>query len=212
MKYIIYHRYPSYQSKEEVDAILKLLDVYIHNNLANRINTEIIIEEANNLLTQEKLGMLVVRLKREKATPGNTTIICYSLPSLIHSSIINMLRQLEELQQLATISVYDGPIPKYYEVMVKLAKDYNMTVTIEKGKLLTYRIAKNGQSYGRPTIDVDIDKATKLRAEGLSYQEISDRMGQSLSLIYSKLPKEVKIKYRRLRYERVGRPKGVIKG
>lgn len=213
MKYIIYHRYPSFQSKEEVDVMLKLLDGYVlklQYDAKTSYGAEIIIEEANNLLTQQYLGKLIVRLKKEESTPETTTIIFYDLISLIGDNILVAISQLTELNKLATIQPYAVCNSIDLFLLHHIVNDYNEKRKIEKGKLLAFRLAKNGISYGRPTISVDIDKATKLRSEGLSYQEISDRMGQSLSLIYSKLPKEVKVKYRKLRYERVGRPRKQI--
>jgi hypothetical protein len=217
MKYIIYHRYPSYQSKEEVDAILKILDNYIFNDLQHltlstiRINfAEVIIEEANNLLAQQRLGNLIVNLKEDKSTSTNTTVVCYDFISFVSDAPMIAIKQLSELQCLAQVTFYRQGSSKDLVDLTDIIETYVREKSWEKERLLTYRIAKNGQSYGRPLISVDVEKATKLRSEGLSYQQISDRMGQSLSLIYSKLPKEVKVKYRKLRYERVGRPRKQI--
>jgi DNA invertase Pin-like site-specific DNA recombinase len=207
MKYIIYHRYPSYHRKEEIDAILKILDDYIFNYTHDRTETEVILEEANNLLAQQKLGSLIANLKEGKSTPTNTIVVCYDLISFVSDAPMIAIKQLSELQYLAQVIFYSQGSSKELADLTDIIATYIREKSWEKERLLAFRVAKNGQSYGRPLISVDIEKATKLRSEGLSYQEISNRMGQSLSLIYSKLPKEVKVKYRKLRYERVGRPR-----
>jgi hypothetical protein len=216
MKYIIYHRYPSYQNMEELDKKLKILDNYVFNlhfghdrETKQESGSEVIIEEANNLLAQQKLGSLIVNLKKEKSTLSTTTVVCYDFISFVSDAPMVAIKQLSELQYLAQVTFYKQGSSKDLVDLTDIIETYIKEKCWEKSNLLAFHLAKNG-SYGRPSIEVDIAKATKLRAEGLSYREISDRMGQSLSLIYSKLPKEVKIKYKKLRYERVGRPRNIL--
>lgn len=202
MKYIIYHRYPSYETVEEAQKIVDTLEEKIKGFITN---IEIVIEEANNFQSQHQLERIITNLKVQNHDPNEVTILCYNFNSLINDSLITAINHLAELLKYTRVEFLHTSSQSLTEFTV-LMNYYKENRESERGKLIAYRIAKNGVFFGRPPVAIDVDEAIRLREMGLSYEQISKKMNRSLSLIYSKLPKEIRVKFRNMRFARCGRP------
>lgn len=105
-------------------------------------------------------------------------------------STIHLLDALEEFKQLeiAFVSLQESidtttTTGKFFFTMLSAFAEFERSVIIDRVKAGVDRARRQGKKLGRPKVQVDLEQACRLAAEGLGSRTIAKRMGLSHGVV-----------------------------
>lgn len=178
---IIYHRASSIHSDQQIRDVI---DSISHLAQPDRDEIKVIWERADDILDQTKLGEILTWIRKDKVSE----IITYSLNTLVNTNYVRAMEQLREIVALDVKVRFFHSTPEQVFQAVFIEDEFQQARIVERNQLSAYRMKENGTLVGRRPKTIDIDKATSLRMEGRSYEEIAERLECSAMHVYRNMP------------------------
>ena len=125
-----------------------------------------------------------------------SVIVVYRCDRLFRS-LRDLILTIDELASLGIgfVSVHESfdtttPQGRLMMSMVAAFAEFERSVLIERTRSGLDAARRRGVRLGRPRVDVDLAKATRLRAQGLSFRDVAKAMGVKVATLHRALAAE----------------------